>query len=367
MEIANGTLSPDTLMGLSTPLGQPFRYIDGHKAHIAIMGAGAFGTALAAGARSGGCDVTVISHEPEKRQEYSVDPLLSLCSFVYQYDTKLDLTKFDAVILAVSSQALRDASTWIVTQQKKHYSNTESMPPLYIACAAKGIERGSLKLPSQILTEILPPQTHIGTLSGPTFAKELRKGLPSAMVFASRSENFRTRIKTLLHRAFFRIYDSDDTVGVELAGALKNVVAVVAGGCDGMELGNNARAAVVTRGFGEIVQIGVALGANSLTFLGLGGLGDLFLTTAGDLSRNRQLGIRLARGEKKETIAAATGEVIEGIATTESAYQLAKKLGIDAPVIQVAYSVLYENLAVREALLALVTRSHKGEFEWTQK
>jgi glycerol-3-phosphate dehydrogenase (NAD(P)+) len=356
---------PDMLVGLSSPA--PSRFVDGHKAHIAIIGAGAFGTALAAGARSGGCEVTVISHEPTKRQEYTTDPLLSLCQFEYQYETNVNLCEFDAVVLAISSQAIRDVATWITNHQARFYPSILSMPPLYVACAAKGIERGTLKIPSEILAEILPPQTKVGTLSGPSFAKELRRGLPSALVFASKHTDFRQRVKSLLHRAFFRIYDTDDEIGVEVAGALKNVIAIVAGGCDGMGIGNNARAAVVTRGFGEIVQIGVKLGANSLTFLGLAGLGDLFLTTSGDLSRNRQLGIRLAKGEKKETIVASTGEVIEGIATAESAHQLAKKLGIDAPVIHMAYSVLYENLAVHEALLALVTRSHKGEFDWNQK
>jgi glycerol-3-phosphate dehydrogenase (NAD(P)+) len=186
------------------------------------------------------------------------------------------------------------------------------------------------------------------------------------VVFASSHSGFRRLVKTVLHRAYFRIYDCEDEIGIEIAGALKNVIAIVAGGCDGLNLGNNARAAVVTRGFGEIVQIGVRMGADSLTFLGLGGLGDLFLTTSGDLSRNRQLGLQLARGEKKETIIAKTGEVIEGIATAESAFQLAQKLGVETPVIQAAYGVLYENLAVNEAVMSLVTRSHKGEFDWTR-
>jgi glycerol-3-phosphate dehydrogenase (NAD(P)+) len=367
MNSNNSSPPSHALLGLCSPLGQPPRHIDGHKAHIAIVGAGAFGTALAASARSGGCEVTIISHEPLPRKELVAEELLSLCSFEYQYETNIDLAHFDAVILAVSSQALRDVALWIKNHQQKNYPDMASMPPLYIACAAKGIERHTLKLPSEILSEILPPQTKIGTLSGPSFAQELNQGLPAALVFASKHEDFRKRMKALLHRALLRIYDSSDEVGIEVAGALKNVIAIVAGGCDGMGLGNNARAAVVTRGFGEIVQIGVKLGANSLTFLGLAGLGDLFLTTAGDLSRNRQLGIRLAQGESAEAIIASTGQVIEGIATAESAHELAQKLGVDAPVIQVAYSVLYENLAVREALLALVTRSHKGEFDWTQK
>lgn len=359
--------SSNSISSLNSPQRQSPRFVDGHKAHIAIMGSGAFGSALACCARAGGCEVTVISYEPVARPEYKTDPLLSSCTFEHQFQTQVDLTKFDVIVLAISSQALRDAAQWIVAHQSALYPNLSSMPPLHIACAAKGIERLTLKLPSEVLADVLPANTLIGTLSGPSFAKELRQGLPAALVFASRHETFRKRMKALFHRAFFRIYDSSDEIGIEVAGALKNVIAIVAGGCDGMALGNNARAAVVTRGFGEIVQIGVKLGADSLTFLGLAGLGDLFLTTAGDLSRNRQLGIRLAQGESKETILESTGEVIEGVATAESAFQLANKLGIDAPVIQVAYGVLYENLAVREALLALVTRGQKGEFDWNQK
>jgi glycerol-3-phosphate dehydrogenase (NAD(P)+) len=340
------------------------RYIDGHPAHIAILGAGAFGTALAASAIAGGCQVTVISHENVKRPEYSDDPALSQCNFIYQNEINVDLTSFDFIVLAISSQAIRNAAEWIVSHQLKRASDNSRT--LNIVCAAKGIERNTLLLPSQVLAETLPAGTQIGTLSGPTFARELRQHLPAALVFASCHAELRRTVKTTLHRAYFRIYDCEDELGIEVAGALKNVIAIVAGGCDGLELGNNARAAVVTRGFGEIVQIGCKMGANTLTFLGLGGLGDLFLTTSGDLSRNRQLGLQLAKGEKKEVILAKTGEVIEGIATTESAFQLAQKLGIDAPVIQAAYGVLYENLSVKEAVMSLVTRAHKGEFDWTR-
>lgn len=338
------------------------RYVDGHPAHIAIIGAGAFGTALASVALRGGAAVTIISHEPQKSGEYLSDPILAQCNFDIQHSTTLDLGDFDFVVLAISSQAIRDVAQWIFSHQKKLSSTKQ----LNIVCAAKGIERETLMLPSQILAKILPPSTLIGTLSGPSFAKELRQNLPAAVVFASSNAGFIRLVKTVLHRAYFRIYDCDDEIGIEIAGALKNVIAIVAGGCDGLGLGNNARAAVVTRGFGEIVQIGVRMGANAITFLGLGGLGDLFLTTSGDLSRNRQLGLQLARGEKKETIIAKTGEVIEGIATAESAFQLAKKLGVETPVIQAAYGVLYENLAVNEAVMSLVTRSHKSEFDWTK-
>jgi glycerol-3-phosphate dehydrogenase (NAD(P)+) len=352
---------------LSQEVREPTRLIGDREARIAVIGSGAFGSALAAVAYMGGCAVTVVSYERERRSEYARDSQLRCCTFEYQFDTAINLAEFDLVILAVASQALRDVCGWIVQQQKKHYRDLEAMPALQVVCAAKGIERNTLKLPCDVLSECLPPATRQGVLSGPTFAKELRRGLPASVVIASSDEDLRSLTKDLLHRPFLRVYDSTDVVGIEVSGALKNVIAFVAGGCDGLGLGNNARAAVVTRGFGEIVQIGMKLGANPMTFLGLGGLGDLFLTTSGDLSRNRQLGIRLAKGETREQIVASTGEVIEGIATAESAYHLSQKYGLDTPIIHVAYSVLYEGLSVRDAVMTLLSRSHKGEFDWNQR
>jgi glycerol-3-phosphate dehydrogenase (NAD(P)+) len=358
---------PSETPALSQEVREPTRHINGRAARIAVIGSGAFGSALAAVVYMGGCDVTVVSYERERRAEYEKDPQLRCCGFEYQFDTSINLAEFDLVILAVASQALRDVCRWIVQQQQKHYANLEQMPPLKLVCAAKGIERNTLKLPCDVLSECLPATTRQGVLSGPTFAKELRRGLPASVVIASDDEGLRELTKNLLHRPFLRVYDGTDVVGIEVSGALKNVIAVVAGGCDGLGLGNNARAAVVTRGFGEIVQIGMKLGANPMTFLGLGGLGDLFLTTSGDLSRNRQLGIRLAKGETKEQIMASTGEVIEGIATAESAHHLSQKFNLDTPIIHVAYSVLYEGLSVRDAVMTLLSRSHKGEFDWNQK
>ena len=233
--------------------------------------------------------------------------------------------------------------------------------------AAKGIEQKTFLLPHQILAEYLPSTAHIGALSGPSFARELAAGLPTAVVLASKSAQLRERTEMLLHRDFFRVYGASDVVGVEIGGALKNVIAMVAGAVDGLQLGNNARAAVVTRGLGEIAQLGVAMGADPLTFLGLSGLGDLILTCTGDLSRNRQFGLRLAAGETPAEIIGGAGQVIEGVTTAQSAYDLSQKLGLDTPILNAAYSVLYEHLSIKEAVFSLVSRERKGEFDWIQR
>lgn len=322
------------------------RLLSGHRAHVAVVGAGAFGSALAACAQAGGCEVTLLDK-----------PQLATFSG--------DLSEFDLLILAVPTQALRSVGQWMHEKIAKPPGSQGK--EFWVVSAAKGIEQKTLLLPHQILAEYLPSQAHIGTLSGPSFARELAAGLPTAVVLASHSKQLRERAELLLHRDFFRVYGASDIVGVEIGGALKNVIAMVAGAVDGLKLGNNARAAVVTRGLGEIAQVGVALGADPLTFLGLSGLGDLILTCTGDLSRNRQFGLRAAAGESPAQIIASAGQVIEGVTTAQSAYELSQKWGLDTPILKAAYTVLYENLSIKEAVFALLSRERKGEFDWIRK
>lgn len=346
-------------LGVLSQQGSP-RFVNGHQARIAVLGAGAFGTALAGTASAGGCEVTVVAQTQAMIERR--DDALKDCTITWQGDPALNLCDFDLILLAVASHALREVGSFVAENLRRNAGG--QLPPACILNCAKGIEAETLQLPTQVLRQLLPEPIAIGTLSGPSFAKEVRAGLPTAVVVASTDEPLRKRVLSLLHRALFRVYESTDPVGVEVAGALKNVVAIVAGGCDGLNLGANARAAVVTRGFGEIAQIGVKLGADPLTFLGLAGFGDLFLTTTGELSRNRQFGVRLAHGESKEAIVASTGEVIEGISTAASAWQLSRQFGLDTPIIRAAHGVIHENLSVLEAVLSLITRHHKGEFDW---
>lgn len=347
---------------------------NGSQARVAVVGAGAFGKALAQCIAVGGCEVVLLGRQGDiaslsaanvPSALASVEGLTLAAMETFSTRSPIALSAFDLIVLAVPCQALRDVAKWLSTQAQlaSQGKNTPS-PPLWVLSAAKGIERGTLALPSAILRETLPHGSCVGALSGPSFAKELSAGLPTAVVVASDSDALAARAEHLLHRSFFRVYRSRDVVGTETAGALKNVIAMVAGAVDGLGLGNNARAAVVTRGLQEIAQVGVKLGANPLTFLGLAGLGDLILTCTGDLSRNRQFGLRCAKGEQPADIVASMGGVVEGVATAESAYALSRSLGLDTPILKVAHEVIYENLPLREAVTALLSRAHKGEFDW---
>jgi glycerol-3-phosphate dehydrogenase (NAD(P)+) len=348
---------------------------NGRRAKVGVLGAGAFGKALAQCIAVGGCDVVLMGRAVDLKQATesgAPGPADQSLTLVEMENCSENLRSFDLVVLAVPCQALRDVAEWITAHSPlgtKAGTNAASgaQNPLQILSAAKGIEKGSLKLPTDLLTTLLPGDSHIGTLSGPSFAKELSAGLPTAVVVATVSDDLAARAELLLHRSFFRVYRSRDVVGTEIGGALKNVIAMVAGAVDGLHLGNNARAAVVTRGLQEIAQVGVALGANPLTFLGLSGLGDLILTCTGDLSRNRQFGLRCAAGETPDAIEASMGGVVEGVATAQSAYELSKSLSLDTPILGAAYSVIYEGLSIREAVTSLLTRSHKGEFDWMPK
>jgi glycerol-3-phosphate dehydrogenase (NAD(P)+) len=229
--------------------------------------------------------------------------------------------------------------------------------------ASKGLEEGSNLRIDQIYQQIFPPEVvaRAAYLSGPTFAKEVAAGLPSVIVIAGRDGDATRLCQEAFSNDRFRVYSSDDVVGVQLGGALKNVIAICAGVSDGLELGNNARAALITRGLAEIARIGAAQGGNPLTFAGLSGLGDLVLTCTGALSRNRQVGLALAGGKKIGQITAEMRMVAEGVKTTRAAHDLAASLGVRAPLSEVAYRILYEDAPVREAISELMTRSLRDE------
>jgi glycerol-3-phosphate dehydrogenase (NAD(P)+) len=218
---------------------------------------------------------------------------------------------------------------------------------------------------SEILTEVLPPAhaRRVAVLSGPTFAHEVGHGRPTAAVLASTDPDLGRSLQSALATPTFRLYTQRDVTGVELGGALKNVMAIATGIADGLELGYNARAALLTRGLAEITRLGVALGARPRTLAGLAGLGDLILTCTGDLSRNRRLGIALARGQSLAEWQAGTRSVAEGVRTAQAGLALARRAGVAVPVIEEVAAVLFERKAPREALLALLSRSARREEE----
>ncbi len=232
-----------------------------------------------------------------------------------------------------------------------------------IVNATKGIEEKTLLTSTEVLIEsvgenILERKV---TLSGPTFAREVARGLPSAAVIAGRNMEIASRVQKTLTSESLRFYTNKDYIGVEIAGSLKNVMAISVGICDGLALGHNARAALITRGLAEMARLGVALGADPLTFQGLAGLGDLVLTCTGDLSRNRTLGLRLGKGESLEQITGSTPMVAEGVRTTRSARDLALREKVEMPITEEIYQVLYDRRKPLSALKRLMSRSLKEE------
>jgi glycerol-3-phosphate dehydrogenase (NAD(P)+) len=227
--------------------------------------------------------------------------------------------------------------------------------------ATKGIEQGTLMRMSAVLAESLPFQAKIAVLSGPTFAREIARGDPAAVVIASEQAFVSEGVQSAFSGPTFRLYTNSDTIGVEIGAALKNVIAIGAGVCQGLGLGNNALAALITRGLAEITRLAVAMGGQPKTLAGLAGLGDLVLTCSGELSRNRKVGMELAKGRTLTEIVGSTRMVAEGVETCQAAVDLGSKFKVDLPIIGQMYSVLYRSKSPREALRDLMERALKGE------
>lgn len=238
-------------------------------------------------------------------------------------------------------------------------------PEAIVVSASKGIEQDSLCLMAEVLREVLPAPfaKRLAFLAGPSFAKEVAQGLPAAVLIAAETTGVADDLQHLLSTNYFRVYTTDDCIGAELGGALKNVIAIAAGMADGMNLGMNARAALITRGIAEIGRLATKRGGELLTLAGLAGIGDLILTCTGHLSRNRHVGFELGQGKSIEEILGSMRQVAEGVRTTKSAYQLARRAGVEMPITEQVYSILYEGASVRDAVGNLMGRVVKKEFE----
>jgi len=256
----------------------------------------------------------------------------------------------DLLLLAVPSGALRGLLGQL--------AELGTACPLIRVC--KGFEEDSGKLPHEIAAEIMP-NVPGGVLSGPSFALEVARSLPTALTLASHDALITGDIAHCLHGGTLRIYTSDDVVGTELGGAVKNVIAIAAGISDGLGFGHNARAALITRSVAEITRLGLALGGHLETFMGLSGMGDLILTCTGDLSRNRQVGLRLARGETLADILASLGHVAEGVTTAPEVLRLARRRGVEMPITRAVNRVLYEQVSPKQAVEELLHRDQKAE------
>jgi len=235
----------------------------------------------------------------------------------------------------------------------------------YIISATKGIENDSLMTMIQVMEDVISPDLRVnfGVISGPSFAKEVAAGIPTAVTIAANNKDVASSFQEAFSTETFRAYTSTDMVGVELGGPLKNIVAIAAGISDGLGYGTNTRAGLITRGLAEISRMGVKMGASPLTFAGLAGLGDLVLTCTGDLSRNRQVGMMLGKGKVLSDILAEMNMVAEGVKTTKSAWQLAQKLEVEMPILEQVYKVIYEDKPCSEAVYELLRRDLKEELQ----
>jgi glycerol-3-phosphate dehydrogenase (NAD(P)+) len=258
----------------------------------------------------------------------------------------------EILVVAVPSHAFRN----LLMDLAPHLT-----PESKIAWATKGLELQSGKLLHQVTEDVLGPDIPAAVLSGPSFARDLAANLPTAITVASREIEFAKMLAGLLHNNRFRAYTTEDIIGVQLGGATKNVLAIAAGVADGLGFGANSRAALITRGLAEMMRLGLALGGKPETFMGLAGVGDLILTCTDNQSRNRRFGLGLGKGLPREQVAAEIGQEIEGILTTKVIYQLAQSLGIEMPITEQTYKILYEGLAPLEAVNNLLLREQKPE------
>lgn len=331
-------------------------------AKLAVVGAGAFGTSLALYGNRIGHDVKVWSFEkdlPEivKSKKENTPYLQGFEipeSLEFSSDMEYVLNGAEYVLMVCPSSFMR--ATAKIAEQYLPENCT-------IISATKGIENSTLALMSDILDEIFPAKKdNIVYMSGPTFAKEIAQGLPADIACASHNIESARKVQHDFHSEKLRIYTSDDIVGVELGGSLKNVIAVATGACDEMGLGLSARASLMTRGLAEINRLAVARGADPITLSGLVGVGDLILTCTGDLSRNRTLGKKLAQGMKASEVLSSQKAVAEGYVTAKSVHNLSKKMNVDMPISEAVYRVCYEDADIKEEALKLMTRDKKDEF-----
>ena len=330
----------------------------------AVLGAGAWGTALAKVLAEKGGDVVLWGRNTDVQQQINLE---------HENVRYLPKAHLPDNLRATTDlgEAVRGASM-VVFVAPSHATRevAKLAAPLLprgvpIVSATKGIENESLMFVDEILVDTLPVElhAHFAYLSGPSFAKELAAHFPTAVVIAAKDAGVREHVMRAFHAPYLRTYGSEDVIGVECGGAMKNVIAIASGVIDGLGLGHNTRAALITRGLAEVARLAVARGGSPLTLAGLAGMGDLVLTCTGELSRNRTVGVEMGKGRKLADVLAGLGHVAEGVKTTKSAYDLGRKLGVDMPITQEIYAVLYEDKPVERAVVDLMARELGPEFD----
>ncbi len=329
---------------------------------VAVIGGGSWGTAIALLLADKGYPVRLWIHSEASHKEILEhgENRTYLPGFPFPQnltvtrDFEQALHRAQIVVSVAPSHAVRG-----VMQEAGRYISDSAI----VISASKGIENETLLTMDGVLREVLPAKLHdrLAYLSGPSFAKEVAQKLATVVVVSSEDEKVAQTVQNVMYSSYFRIYRNTDVIGTELGGALKNVMAIATGGSDGYGLGHNTRSAVITRGLAEITRLGQQMGANPLTFLGLAGMGDLILTCTGDLSRNRRVGFEIGRGRKLQEILDEMKMVAEGVRTTKSAYNLARKVGCDMPMVNQIYEVLYHDKPMGNAISDLMGRSLKNE------
>ncbi len=327
---------------------------------IAILGAGSWGTALAILAARNGCQTLLWGHNPNhiaalatEQQNQRYLPNCAFPSTLSVTANLADVANFsDLLLVCVPSHAFK---TTLITLKPYLAQNVK------IAWASKGFNPDDGCLLHEIVASVFSAQTPAAILSGPTFAGEVAANLPTAITIASSQTDFANELATILHSGCFRTYTSTDIIGVEIGGAVKNVLAIAAGIADGLGFGANTRAALITRGLNEIIRLGIQLGGKQDTFMGLAGLGDLVLTCTDNQSRNRRFGLALGQGKDRIAAIKDIGQEIEGVSAAKETYLLAQKYAIDMPITEQTYKVLYEGLAPLTAVQNLLARELRAE------
>ncbi|MFZ7234288.1 NAD(P)H-dependent glycerol-3-phosphate dehydrogenase [Avibacterium avium] len=328
---------------------------------ITVIGAGSYGTALAISFSRNGSPTYLWGHDPVHMQRLNEErcnqAFLPNIRFPSALEIESDLAsavqKSRDLLIVVPSHVFGEVLEKIRPHLQPHHR---------IVWATKGLERDTGRLLQQVVEEKLGTQYPLAVLSGPTFAKELAAGLPTAIALASHDQAFAEEFQARIHCSkHFRVYINQDMIGVQLGGAIKNVIAIGAGMSDGMCFGANARTALITRGLAEISRLGEALGANPSTFMGMSGLGDLVLTCTDNQSRNRRFGLMLGQGKNAEEALAEIGQVVEGFYNTKEAYLLAQRHGVEMPITEQIYQVLFCGKNAQDVALSLLGRERKGE------
>ncbi|MCW5830048.1 MAG: NAD(P)-dependent glycerol-3-phosphate dehydrogenase [Deltaproteobacteria bacterium] len=331
---------------------------------VAVVGAGSWGTALAHLLASKGYEVRIWGRDADvveslnRRHTTKYLPGVNIHPSLRATGELTEAVRGASMVVgAVPSQFTRN----VFEQVRDHLSHDA-----IVVIASKGIETTTLMTMSEVMQDVLPFERHgrLCFISGPSFALEVARGFPTVVTVAGENPRIARTVQHWFHAPSFRVYTSYDVVGVELGGALKNVIAIAAGALEGIGAGNNIQAALITRGIAEMTRLGIKRGANPLTFAGLTGMGDLILTCTGQLSRNRSVGLRLGRGDKIDGILKGMDQVAEGVETSRSAYMLAQKESVELPIMEQVYRVLHEGKEIRQAIQDIMARELKAELDY---